>query len=357
MDRISAAAARTVLTVIVSLALAPAPATASERPVWVTDSRLGASLLRVDVETGERSLVDLYDYPVVIDIRAGVEAPGGELYLEAVNALSLVTVVRFDPSTGDVTGISGLVHPDGTTVRGSGPDFQPGLRELVVGPWGRLIALRRSCGPMAVDIATGDRRVVSQSVDPPVGSGADMSDPLDLVLEHRGSLLVADRFAGLVRIDPRDGSRRTVFVFEGLVEGPHRVEKLADGRILHALGAGDGRQLTVLDSALEVATELSGPGRGAGPGFVAIADVMVARDGTIHVLDLGLRAILAVDPATGDRRVVADDPVGNDLALLSADARLASATVDVKPAPRRPAGRRLVDDGGSALANDRGPTP
>ena len=340
-------------TVVVAALLAAENGAASDSALWVTDSRLGSALLRVDPVTGERALVDLYDYPVVIDVRAGVQAPGGDLYLEAINAQSLVTVVRFDPTTGSVTGISGLVDRDGETLRGAGPDFQPGLRAIVTGPWARLYALRRWAGPMAVDIATGDRTIVSQSADPPVGSGVAMTDPLDLVAEHLGSLLVADRFAGLVRVGTGDGTRSVAFVFDNLVEAQHRVERLPDGRVLHAFGSGDSRSLSVLDLAHQTATELSGPQRGSGPAFAAIVDFIAATDGLVYVLDLGLRAIVVVDPSSGDRRIVAEDPDGADLGLLSSSARLVGATVDVQPAPRRPSGRRLAGDG--PLARAHGP--
>lgn len=317
-------------------------AAADLEPLWISDSRLGAALLRVDPATGARSLIDLYDYPRVIDVRGGVVSPAGEVYLEAINALSLSTVVRLDPKTGRVVGISGFVDPYSALPRGSGPGFEPGLTGMVGGPWGLLFVLRRAAGPMAVDIATGDRAVISQSVDPPVGSGVDLTDPLDLIVERGGSLLVADRFEGLVRVAPVGGSRRVASGFDDLVEGPHRIERLPDGRVLHAFGSGDGRLVSVLDRKLHGATEFSGGARGSGPDFVGIVDFMATADGSIYVLDLGLNAVVAVDVSSGDRRIVADDPVAADLGLLSLEARLLGRTAPNVAAPRRAASRRGV---------------
>jgi len=324
-----------------AFAAAAASAATPLSDLWITDSaRLGASVLRIDVASGVRTLIDLDDYPNVLGVRAGVRSAEGPLYLEAVNAAQLSTVIRFDPASGQVAGISGFVDGASASPRGSGPDFQPGLSALVIGPWGYLYGLRRDAGPMAVDIATGDRRVISQSKDPPVGEGADLSEPLDLVVERSGSILVADRFAGLVRIDPASGNRETGFVFPDLIEGPHRIERLPDGRVLHAFGAGDGRLISVFDRSLRVESELSGPSRGAGPELLAIGDLVVAPDGSIFVHDFTQRAVIAVAPATGDRRVIAEDPEGADLGLLSAGARFVGFAVsEGLPSPRQPARR------------------
>ncbi len=75
--------------------------------LWVQDARLGAALLRVDAETGARTLVDLDQYPLVLRVGPGTVAPTGELYLEAVNAAQLSTIIRSEPDSGVSVGISG----------------------------------------------------------------------------------------------------------------------------------------------------------------------------------------------------------------------------------------------------------
>jgi len=290
-------------------------------PLWITDSRLGSSLLRIDAKTGGRSVVDLSRYPAVLEIDVGVVSPSGALYLEAVNAAQLSTIIRYDPVTGNVTGISGWVDNDGASERGAGPDLEPGLTAMVIGRWGFLYALRRSAGVMSVDVGTGDRTVISQSTEPAVGGGVEVTDPLDLVFDSRDGILVADRFGGVIRVDRDTGFRATGLVFEDLLEAPHRIERIPDGRLLHTFGFGDGRKITVLDRKLRTARELSGPNRGSGVGFVGIADLVVAPDGLIYVLDIGQRSVLSVDPATGNRRVVAEDSEGADLGQLSRGAR------------------------------------
>ncbi len=330
------------------LAAGVAAVSASEPPaaLWVADAaRLGSALLEIDVATGERSLVDLEDYPNVLTVSGGVQADDGTLFLGAVNAAQGVTIIRFDPDARSVVGISGFVDETSFEPRGSGPDFQPGLRGIVVGPWARLYCLRRFGGPMSVDVASGDRLVISQSATPRVGGGVELRDPLDLVVEPRGTLLVADRFGNLVRVAPGSGRRTTAFEFEDLLEGPHRLERLPDGRVLHAFGAGDGRSISVFDLSLRSFSELSGPGRGAGPELAGLVDFVVGPDGSVYALDLALRAVVAVDPATGDRTLVAEDPEGADLGLLSGDARLVGFALPHSPPSPRSSGGRVAAPG------------
>ena len=328
------------------LAAGAAAVSASEPPaaLWVADAaRLGSALLEIDVATGERSLVDLEDYPNVLTVNGGVQADDGTLFLGAINAAQGVTIIRFDPAAGSVVGISGFVDGTSFEPRGAGPDFQPGLRGIVVGPWARLYCLRRFGGPMSVDVATGDRLVISQSATPRVGDVVELRDPLDLVVEPRGTLLVADRFGGLVRVEPGNGRRSTAFEFVDLLEGPNRIERLPDGRVLHSFGAGDGRSLSVFDRSLRSLSEFSGPDRGAGPELAGLVDFVVAPNGSVYALDLALRAVVAIDSETGDRSLLAEDPEGADLGLLSGDARLVGFAVpNSPPSPRNARGRAAV---------------
>ncbi len=94
---------------------------------------------------------------------------------------------------------------EGDGLRGSGPDLEPGLATVEVGPWGVLHVLREGAGPMRVDVATGDRAVLSQSADPPVGEGVVLREPVtgnrrlisqDVAGEDLGLLSANARFVG-----------------------------------------------------------------------------------------------------------------------------------------------------------------
>lgn len=341
-------ALRMIFLGLLATGFAAASAAAPPPALWVADSaRLGSALLEIDVATGERSMVDLEDYPNVLTVGGGVQPDDGKLFLQAVNAAQGVTIIRFDPAAGSVVGISGFVDETSHDPRGTGPDLQPGLREIVIGPWGRLYCLRRFGGLMSVDVATGDRTVISQSATPRVGDGVELRDPLDLVVEPRGTLLVADRFGGLVRVRPGSGRRTSAFEFVDLIEGPHRIERLPDGRVLHAFGAGDGRSISVFDESLRSLSELSGPDRGVGPELAGLVDFAVAPDGSVYALDLALRAVVAIDPETGDRSLLAEDRDGTDLGLLSGDARLVGFAVPSGPPSPRSVRGRVAAPGGA----------
>jgi hypothetical protein len=97
---------RTILwrVVVLGLLLVGGAATAAtSTPLWIVDSRLGSTLLRVDPATGARSFVDVSAYPLVLALgTAGMQSPTDEqLYLEAVNAAQGAVLIRYDPVTGD----------------------------------------------------------------------------------------------------------------------------------------------------------------------------------------------------------------------------------------------------------------
>jgi len=94
---------------------------ATSTPLWIVDSRLGSTLLRVDPATGTRSFVDVSAYPLVLALgTAGMQSPTDEqLYLEAVNAAQGAVLIRYDPGSGEVVGISGYVGREGDGLRGA----------------------------------------------------------------------------------------------------------------------------------------------------------------------------------------------------------------------------------------------
>ncbi len=329
---------RVALAVSAAVVAASPAAAAPPAAVFVTTARAGAEIVVVDVATGDRSIVDLTAYPTVIKVERAVVTPEGSVLLAAVNAAQGRVVMAWSPAGGSLTGVSGYVDAASSEPRGHGPFFDPGIGALAPGPWGVLYVLRERAGPMRVDLATGDRTIVSQSADPAVGTGIPLDDPTDMAVAPDGTLILPERLGGLVRVDPADGSRSLAHAFPDIVEAWHRVDRLPDGRLVHAVGRGDGREVSVFDRALAGRTELSGPGRGRGPAFAGIADLAVAPDGTVYVLDSALGAVLAVDPRTGDRTVVSSTAleIGSGPALPGAGASpfLARFAVPDRSVPR-----------------------
>ena len=293
---------------IVAMTSGPGAAAAQGDLLFVTAQRGTAEIWQVDVASGDRTLLDLTDYPAVIKVERGAVAPSGVVLLSAVNAAQGRVVVAFDPVTRTLSGVSGDVLDADPWLRGAGPGFAPGIGGLAVGPWGVFYVLRERAGPMRVDVATGNRTVVSQSADPPAGSGVPLDDPVDITVLADGRLLLAERLGGLVAVEPLTGLRSVVHVFPDIVEARHRLGVLADGRVVHLVSGG--AEVAVFDRSLSARTVLSGARRGSGPAIGALADLAVGPGGHIYVLDTALGAIVAVDPATGDRRIVSGGPEG-----------------------------------------------
>jgi MYXO-CTERM domain-containing protein len=239
-------------------------------------------------------------------------------------------LLRADRATGARTLVSGCADATCASTRGAGPPF---LSPRFVARWNDgawLVADRSEPGVWAlvrVDPASGDRTIVSGCTDPQcaavVGNGPAIGRLFGLAVEAGGAVAVADGRA-VYRIDPANGDRS---VLSGCADaacstlvggGPgfgEPVDLLAepDGRLLVSYrieGSAFGAILRV-DPATGDRTLVSGcedPGctssRGSGPAFVDLFGLAREAGGTLVASDAALDALLRVDPATGDRTLV-----------------------------------------------------
>jgi hypothetical protein len=132
--------------------------------VFVANSYF-TTILVVDLETGDRRLIDMYQYPGIIktgDLTAESES---SVLVETVSALQWTGIFRLHIETGETVPVSGEVLGDSSNLLGGGPDSQPGLRGQSPGVAGSLYT------------ATGNRQVVSQSDPPAVGDGVPLYSP------------------------------------------------------------------------------------------------------------------------------------------------------------------------------------
>jgi len=331
---------------LLSLAASVAPAGAGEgSPLAVYLLAKGqAGIWRIDVASGDRTVLELDRWPVLISVNQATVLPDGGLVVEGTNALGRRNLFSLDPDTGELAGISGLVDPDSDVPRGEGPGLEPGATALLALPEERLLFLRAGAGPMLVDLASGDRRVLSQSVAPPAGSGFPITLPVDMVRESATTALVVDRFEGVVRVALVGGTRTLAYPTSAFVEPPYRVEPLDGGRLAHAHGLDSSNAVYVFDPATGVDEPLSALGRGEGPLPVAIVDLALAPDGNLYLYDGVPPAVLAVDPLTGDRRVVSGGEEGRgsgiELPTLLDVPRFATFSPTDRPRTPRPARRR-----------------
>ncbi len=294
-----------------------------------------SALWQVDLSAGDRRLLELSDHPEVMALgQASVTAPG-EVIFTTTNAAQRHAIFAFNPASGSVSGVSGPIDVFGEIVRGAGPPLEPATSGLVLSPSGSLYALRSFLGPMGVSVATGDRSVISQSVEPMVGFGHALGRPIDLAIESAGSLLIMDEYEGLVRVRLVDGARTMAFPSTLFIEPPVRFDLPLDGRIVHCIPGTDA--VFVFDPRTGVDAPMSGRGYGSGHALGALADLAVHPGGGILAIDVGGPALISVDPATGDRTVISGPARGGGEGLPTAIDRPTLATF---AAPHVPADQR-----------------
>ena len=180
------------------------------------------------------------------------------------------------PGSGDRTIVSDATH-------GVGPPFQIPVQVAVDADGSLVVTDTLFLGRQAVlrvDPRNGNRTIVSDDTH---GSGPALQGPIGIAVEANGALVITD--VGLPRlpapavrrVDPRSGDRTLVS------------------------GCRDRDCIPVVGGGLPLLV----------PGGIA-----VEADGSLIVTDVGLNAVLRVDPRSGDRTIVSDATPGLGPALL-----------------------------------------
>jgi hypothetical protein len=268
--------------------------------------RLTRSLLGLDLADGSREKISGYDDAPSFPRAMTFDAAGNRIIVAGSNRLHSV-----DPATGDYSVLS-----DGSNGM---PFFGNDIRSITYDDslgagMERILTAEGSEGRIfAVDLATGDRTVLSVNGD---GKGGDFVLPVSIVADPANNrALVADgNFPNLdiIAVDLTTGNRTVVspnigtiglFTDLALDAANERLYAISGNAIVEIdLQAG----MTFGDSAT-----LSDDMNGAGPDFAGLsaitmdtlADRLLAAD---DVLD----AVVAVDPASGDRTIVDDNGFG-----------------------------------------------
>jgi hypothetical protein len=198
------------------------------------------ALIRIDAETGERSLVsgcavfDVTAFTCIDEVGAGPSLGFPEaLAIEASGAILVGdtgtrTLLRVDPQSGNRTVVSGCADAACSAVIGTGPALG-NIQALVVEADGTLIVAEAGVPEthfnlralLRIDPESGNRSVLSGCTDTacstPVGTGPTFSlaVPDAITIAADGALVVFDRgLAGgaVLRVDPVSGARRVLFL-------------------------------------------------------------------------------------------------------------------------------------------------
>ena len=284
------------------------------QPFGITYGRLNGKAMLVVADTGSPQGGQVIG-PVLVDPESGAVTriavpadnsvafndPRSVALVEASGKIitgnfGVGTIVEVDPATGRRRMIS-RGGPDGV---GQGPSFVS-VTDLALSADGKsviVVDLGREA-IVEVDLASGDRRVITQSFGEAVGSGFDFRVPHGISVTTSGYMITDFGLPGVVRVAA--GGTRTVFSATpvkgfGQIRG---IDLLSDGAIAVADFAGE--RLFAVDPTSGERTLVSGPGRGAGPAFNGPVAVAELEASTLAVSDFSYQAMFSVDRATGDR--------------------------------------------------------
>lgn len=308
----------------------------------VTDDVWDA-VVEIDLVTGDRTVISDHDHGAgpALSQPAGMAWSGGEIAV-----VDGTRVLFVDPDTGTRRLGSGAGV-------GAGDELGGAVSIAVEGSVGWVVDSAADA-IVEIDLATGDRRVVSSDL---IGAGPEYAVPNDLHLLDPSTAWVTDNgLDAVLRVDLTTGDR-TVWSGEGVGTGPayrwpRGVAEGPDGTVLvvdSELGAffvvdeagnrtlpeltraGSPRthrqpQQLVLEGGTawvvddlrdalirfvpgEETTVVSDVDHGAGEALVRPVS-LATHEGAWWVLDPGLGALVQVDPATGDRTAVSSATVG-----------------------------------------------
>jgi DNA-binding beta-propeller fold protein YncE len=238
-------------------------------------------------------------------------------------------VFGVDPSSGDRT----IVSSDSV---GSGPELGVPNHVLVDSDGSLIVsddgfnADPGETNPpylLRIDPETGDRRILSSETmgsGPPVtlfASGGSME------FEQTGTLLVGGRIentndSAVVRIDPTTGDRM-VISFLGPLNAFDLTGIALRSEIDLLVADRKGNRISHIDVITGDRTLVSASTRGTGPNienplgvaYDSFKDMLLVADNFVFPLRPNPRAVLKIDPTTGDRTVVSSSTRGSGPAL------------------------------------------
>ncbi len=225
-------------------------------------------------------------------------------------------ILEIDPSTGDRTIISDVTQ-------GSGPPFSPPTG-ISFAPDGSLLVtydgnLMSGAGDLyRVDPVTGNRTYISTAAlnTGPVSNYVGAQYVGNTILMSGGPI---------VSVDPSSGNRALVSG-TGLGTGPAMASEgfAVAGTNLYVADATDGMILKV-DTTTGDRTVVSSATVGTGPSLNAPGDVVIDAAGNL-VVDTSGQTLLSINPLTGDRTLISGGGVGTGPSLASNPTQLAIAS-------------------------------
>jgi len=247
-------------------------------------TRLPVELFRVDKRTANRSLVagSTRGTGPLPQQTAGFTVAGQTAYVSDAQA---GLILAFDLASGDRAIVAGADTGSGVIISEPGPLAVQGTTLYVFDT--ALQAL------LAINTETLERTIVSGA-----GRGEGTAFPPDIVgaAVTDTEIVLVDRNGTVVGVDRTSGDRRQVAQLDALGGGPTGIAAYSDGLAVVTLGAVF--RLSAQDGGLQL---LTGPGKGQGPEFVSAQGIVADSQGRLYVMDGHRRAVIQIQPTTGDR--------------------------------------------------------
>ncbi len=307
----------------VALSLACLPGSADAAGLQRTDILYAdwsnAQILAVDPSTGDRSALSSASvgsgpdftapHGVTVDLAASI------LYVTDATADAVFAV---DPASGNRSIVSSNSVGAGPELGNPGDivfDAEDG--SLIVADGGSFSG--GATNPpylLRIDPVSGAREILSSNT---VGSGPALANFGGLALEKGGTLLLGQGTTeAVLRVDPLTHDRTTVSQFSVAGTGPEiddlRGLALGSEGELFAIDRGVSKAVLGIDLANGDRTPISDSSLGTGPDLVnplaCAYDPFGPRVLVADNAQIGGAALLAVDPATGDRTVLSGPGVG-----------------------------------------------
>lgn len=359
------------------------------QPFGITYGRIDAHLWLIVADTGSPKggqvigplLVDpdsgaVRRLPSPPDNRVAYNDPRSVAFSEAsgkilVGNFGVGTIVEVDP----LSGVRRMISDGGPKAVGQGEGFVS-VTDMILSTDGKsviVVDLGREA-VISVDLASGDRRVITQSFGRVTGRGFDFRVPHGISPSSDGFMVTDFGLPGVVRVTG-DGTR-TVFSstpVRGFAQ-IRGIDLLSDGSLVVADFAGE--RLIGVDRTSGARTLISGDGRGGGPPFNGPVSVDELDANTLVASDFSYLAIFFVDRATGRRsflsgpgttgrgsgpavgsRGITIDPMNRGRILATDFALDAVVAIDIASGDRRIFSSAITDTprgGGPALNNPFG---
>jgi len=299
-------------------------------------------ILQVDSQTGDRTVISGYDADAGSWVGSGPDflylggiavLDANTLFVNDIGSLSSPTprILRVDVATGDRQLVSDLQNP------AQGPAWTQAALYLDVAPPSVAYVHNYTTGLYEIDLTSGQRRFVLTVSPLTSGSDIEVVDA-DTLLCAGGGANYLFGFSDLSATTPTISLLSSGTIGSGPAPGTFQgaIDRDPDGSVV--LCDTQNFRLLRIDPVTGDRQIISDSSQSTPYSLCQFFDVAVEPDGVISSFDRDHHALLRVDPATGERLVMSGDPSGENVGSgLDLNPGGVPAFIALAPSPEPPA--------------------